>query len=286
MDIHYYNHILFFFYCISLTLKERPDLILTNGPGTCVPIVFSAFLIRVLGIKKIKTVFSESFACVSHISLSGKILYYIVDRFFVQWSNLIQKYPRAQYIGRLEDDHSLHLGLQDYLPKSKEKRVFVTVGSTKFDDLIKAVDTQNFITVLEKAGYTSLHIQTGHGDYLPLNIIKFQSTLEVKHFKFIDSLSDEIVQASLVISHAGAGSILETLESRRPLIVVPNETLMNNHQTQLAETLAEKGYLFCAKLSSPKSLVLQIKSLDLMLLKPFPPESNKFFAFIEEEINS
>jgi UDP-N-acetylglucosamine transferase subunit ALG13 len=33
-----------------------------------------------------------------------------------------------------------------------------------------------------------------------------------------------------VVSHAGAGSVFEALGGRRPLLVVVNETLMDNHQ--------------------------------------------------------
>ena len=41
----------------------------------------------------------------------------------------------------------------------------------------------------------------------------------------------------------GAGSVLETLQAGRPLIVVINELLMDNHQMELASQLAEDGHL-------------------------------------------
>ena len=57
-----------------------------------------------------------------------------------------------------------------------------------------------------------------------------------------NTISDDILSSSLVISHAGAGSCLEVLEKQKPLIVVVNEDLMNNHQIELASKLQEEGY--------------------------------------------
>ncbi|KAK8752072.1 hypothetical protein OTU49_011931, partial [Cherax quadricarinatus] len=88
-------------FCISVVARHRPSLILTNGPGTCVPVCYSALLFRVLGICQSRVVFIESLCRVHSSSLSGSLLYRIVDDFIVQWPQLKEKYPRSKYMGRL-----------------------------------------------------------------------------------------------------------------------------------------------------------------------------------------
>lgn len=62
------------------------DLILMNGPGTCVPIVASVWFLRFFGLQSPKMIYVESFARVRSLSLTAKILRYFVDRFVVQWN--------------------------------------------------------------------------------------------------------------------------------------------------------------------------------------------------------
>ncbi|XP_075038425.1 UDP-N-acetylglucosamine transferase subunit ALG14 isoform X3 [Mixophyes fleayi] len=76
-------------------------LILCNGPGTCIPVCFSALLLQILGINKIIIVYVESICRVESLSLSGKLLYYFVDYFIVQWPLLKDKYPNSIYLGRI-----------------------------------------------------------------------------------------------------------------------------------------------------------------------------------------
>ncbi|CAB4315574.1 unnamed protein product [Prunus armeniaca] len=125
--------------------------------------------------------------------------------------------------------------------KSK-KTVFVTVGTTSFDALIRAVDTQ------ESEG----------GD----------ETLAVEYFTFSSSIADHLRAASLVISHAGSGSIFETLRHGKPLIVVVNEDLMDNHQSELAEELADRKHLYYAR---PQTLQRVIADMNLDSLIPYHP---------------
>ncbi|CAH1433819.1 unnamed protein product [Lactuca virosa] len=56
------------------------------------------------------------------------------------------------------------------------------------------------------------------------------------------------------------GSIFETLRLAKPLIVVVNEDLMDNHQSELAQELAQRNLLFCA-----------IQSLESESIIPYHP---------------
>ncbi|XP_073907051.1 UDP-N-acetylglucosamine transferase subunit ALG14 [Castor canadensis] len=87
--------------CFPLLHHVKPDLVLCNGPGTCVPICASALLLGILGIKKVIIVYVESLCRVETLSLSGKILLHLADYFIVQWPALKEKYPKSVYLGRI-----------------------------------------------------------------------------------------------------------------------------------------------------------------------------------------
>ncbi|XP_065877927.1 UDP-N-acetylglucosamine transferase subunit ALG14 [Euphorbia lathyris] len=90
-------------HALSLMIKIRPQVILCNGPGTCVPLCVIAFLFKVLGIRWSTVFYVESIARVRRLSLSGLLLYKlrIADQFYVQWPQLQTEYPRVQYVGCL-----------------------------------------------------------------------------------------------------------------------------------------------------------------------------------------
>ncbi|GFR62322.1 UDP-N-acetylglucosamine transferase subunit ALG14-like protein [Elysia marginata] len=88
-------------FSVPVVFHLKPDVILTNGPGTCIPVCFAGLMLRITGLHHTTVVYVESFCRVESLSLSGKLLYYLIDDFFVQWPQLKEKYPRAKYIGRL-----------------------------------------------------------------------------------------------------------------------------------------------------------------------------------------
>lgn len=86
---------------------------------------------------------------------------------------------------------------------------------------------------------------------------------------------------------AGSGSIFETLRLRKPLIVVVNEDLMDNHQSELAEELAERKHLFCAR---PQTIYQTIATMSLESLLQYHPGDaapvakliNRFLGFPDD----
>ena len=58
------------------------------------------------------------------------------------------------------------------------KTVLVTVGTTKFDELVKEIDTTGFAEVLQKLGYTKLLVQRGAGAYIPNTLVPAGSSTQ------------------------------------------------------------------------------------------------------------
>jgi beta-1,4-N-acetylglucosaminyltransferase len=118
--------------------------------------------------------------------------------------------------------------------------VLVTVGSTLFQDLTDAALQQDFIRVLVASGYTHLVIQYGSA---VLPSIPSSPDLSIEVRPYIATIDDVVSDCELVISHAGAGSIMSGLRKGKKMVVVPNTKLMDNHQAELAEVLQREGYL-------------------------------------------
>ncbi|XP_003970264.2 UDP-N-acetylglucosamine transferase subunit ALG13 homolog isoform X1 [Takifugu rubripes] len=124
------------------------------------------------------------------------------------------------------------------------KTVFVTVGTTKFDQLIESITSPENVQILKDRGYERLVLQVGKGSVLPTADSCPHISLEAYRFK--SSIAEDIERSDLVISHAGAGSCLETLGAGKPLLVVVNDTLMDNHQLELARQLyVDSHLLYC-----------------------------------------
>ncbi|MDQ0215305.1 UDP-N-acetylglucosamine:LPS N-acetylglucosamine transferase [Oikeobacillus pervagus] len=76
-------------------LKIRPDVVISTGAHTAVPMCYIAKLFRK------KVIFIESFAKTSTPTLSGRMIYPIADLFIVQWEGMKKHYPKAVYGGSI-----------------------------------------------------------------------------------------------------------------------------------------------------------------------------------------
>lgn len=78
---------------LIIFLCQRPDIVITTGAHTAVPMCYLAKLFRR------KVVFIESFAKSTSPTLSGRLVYPISDLFIVQWESMKEIYPDAIYGG-------------------------------------------------------------------------------------------------------------------------------------------------------------------------------------------
>lgn len=153
------------------------------------------------------------------------------------------------------------------------KHVFVTVGTTKFEKLIQKVLNKDILNQLHSLGYTSIQLQTGNGKYKEVT----HKYIDIKYNKYFENFEEEIEKADLVISHAGAGTCLQVLKKQTPLIVVINDDLMDNHQSELAGQLQKSGYLYYCNCDNLEETLKN----DLKRLKLYPePAKNLFGTYV------
>ncbi|KAI8960950.1 glycosyltransferase family 1 protein [Daldinia sp. FL1419] len=154
-------------------------------------------------------------------------------------------------------------------PSDRLKYAFVTVGaSASFKLLIEEVLSAPFLAKLNSLGFSHLIIQCGPDyDYFlsseprlhpsdsnALLVVGFPYHDDIREYMGLTTASDtsDAIKRDrgLIITHAGSGSILEALDFDSALIAVPNPTLMDNHQSEIAEEMERQGHLIQGKIGS------------------------------------
>ena len=144
--------------------------------------------------------------------------------------------------------------------------IFVTVGTQKFqmDRLLKAVDEIANSGTLNEC----FSIQTGHSTYTP----KYS---ENTAFLQKEEMEERVDQCSILLSHAGVGSILMGLKRGKKVIVIPRMQKfgehVDDHQIEIASSFAKAGYV--KMVTNIDALAEEIRSCKEWTPRAF--ESNK-----------
>lgn len=155
-------------------------------------------------------------------------------------------------------------------------KIFITVGTTKFNELIECIENEKIANILiNQLKCKQLTVQIGNGvNYFNDNSTNAYNNINLNIYDYKSSIKNDIDNANLVISHAGAGSCMEILNAKKPLIVVVNEMLMDNHQIELAKQLSNDGYLFFCTINTLYDTLL---NLNINQLKAYEPGTTKNF---------
>ncbi|MDS0280789.1 glycosyltransferase [Haloarcula onubensis] len=117
--------------------------------------------------------------------------------------------------------------------------IFGTVGThdQPFDRLLSGLD--------ELAHqYDGVVAQVGHSTYRPENMEWFDFVSE-------SEINDYYRNASVVVGHAGAGTILTALSYGKPLVLMPRrkqyDEHLDDHQLELTDALRDRDGVFVAE---------------------------------------
>jgi UDP-N-acetylglucosamine:LPS N-acetylglucosamine transferase len=84
-------------FILFILLKEKPQVVVSTGAGEIVVPTF--YIARLLGIK---TIYIESWSCVTSPSIGGRLVYPVSNVFLVQWEEILKYYgKKARYEGAI-----------------------------------------------------------------------------------------------------------------------------------------------------------------------------------------
>lgn len=133
--------------------------------------------------------------------------------------------------------------------------IFVTVGGqTPFDRLIGAVDDW-----AGARGRDDVFAQIGRTELRPRHV-------RFAHFLAPNEFRSKVLEARVVVAHAGMGTILTALEVGRPLLVLPRRAALretrNDHQLATARRFGERGVLVAV--ADERELALRLDGIDAL----------------------
>lgn len=83
------------FLAFKVLRKEKPDVIISSGAAVAVPFFY---LGKLMGAK---LVYIEVFDRIDKPTITGKLVYPIVDKFIVEWEEMKKVYPKAINLGSI-----------------------------------------------------------------------------------------------------------------------------------------------------------------------------------------
>lgn len=132
--------------------------------------------------------------------------------------------------------------------------IFVTVGTTGFDALVKQID------LIASDHIEDFVIQIGPGTYIPQNC---------DYFRYEPSLNTYYERATLIISHGGLATVTEVLQKDKPLVAVEDQFQPDRHQREILNIWGEEGYLlWCKDLSNILDCIAKARTMEFATYKP------------------
>lgn len=277
--VDFFKIIYGFFTALLLLNKIKPAIIFSKGGYVALPIIMAAY------VKKIDVIIHESDIV---MGLSNKIAFGFAKKVCVAFP--LSAYPKS--ISEKSFYTGLPLRPEFYIDRESKKNSILVIGgssgavslNSKFMEIAEEILDEQF--VIHQTGKEDFERIKTFRDALPE---KLKKNYQVE--SFIENMADAISDAKLVISRAGASSIMELASQNANCIFVPIPIQVTAHQSinalylkknNLAEVYSQDESV---KLNKVISHCLKNPNNRLNLLK-FSHSTEVIFKLIDDQVKN
>lgn len=216
--------------CKSEIKKFNPDIVVGVGGYVTSPVIYAA--------KKCgyKTFIHEQN---SIPGVSNKFLAHYADKIGVSFLESVSSFPKKKtiYTGNPRSEEVINCkeaAKEDYGLTKNKKLVIIVMGSLGSKTMNEKLS--NTLEMFSNKNYEVLFV-TGKGYYDSYKNIKVASN--VKIVPFLNDLISLMKVSDLIVSRAGASSLVEITAAKLPSILIPSPYVTNNHQYMNAKVLED-----------------------------------------------
>lgn len=208
----------------------RPDVVFTKGGYVCLPVGIAAHLLR------IPLVIHDSDA---HPGLTNRILSRFATKIATGAPLEFYPYPKSKtsYVGiPVANEFAPYSSEQQVAAKkewglaSDRPLIVVTgggLGATRINDTV-------IQTLQPLLGLGSVVLVAGAGQYDELRVVAPADSDSFQLYPFVTKMHSLLGAADVVVTRAGATTILELAALAKPTILIPNGKLTGGHQLKNA----------------------------------------------------
>lgn len=247
----------------GIILKERPDVLISEGAGA---MYFAVLWARLTGAC---VIILESFARFEAPSLFGRLAAPLAHHIIAYAEPLRAYYPKAVIFDPIRV-------LDDAAPAKKDL-VFATVGATlPFDRLVEMVAEAKRSGAIPE----QLKLQVGTGGVAPTGL----DVVETLPFDEVQRVLDD---ASIVICHGGTGSLITAMSKGCHVIAVPRLAALgehyDDHQAEITHAFAKRGLIQVANNADELRVALAETKRRARIVATSDP--GDIIAFIDSTLN-
>lgn len=166
---------------------------------------------------------------------------------------------------------------------AEERIAFVTVGSTRFDALVAGATCWETLDAFHAHGVRKLVVQYGAGSAPEAAALGrcAQRSIQVEMFRWEPDIGARLQSAWIVLSHGGAGTLIEASSMQCRVVAVVNKQLMDDHQKELVNAFDEAQCI--VKAVSEHNIADAVRKAAGRTPMPLPPRQDDVMGSVVDQ---